>query len=196
MTMSFVLMSPSIEIMLNDVSTISERAFCKSLPSMARSVVMKQSIVAMFGWIMPEPLAMTPKRTFLPPTSISSAADFGCVSVVMMAWLAALLPSSESALTASLTPFSILSIGSVTPMTPVEATMTSSGSQPSALAAISCVALASFAPCSPVQALAQPALATIACAVPVATTAFEAKTGAAATAFCVKVPATTASFSV
>ena len=56
---------------------------------------MKQSIVAMFGWIMPEPLAMTPKRTFLPPTSISSAADFGCVSVVMMAWLAALLPSAD-----------------------------------------------------------------------------------------------------
>ena len=163
---------------------------------MAASVVMKQSIVAMFGWIMPEPLAMTPKRTFLPPSSISSAAVFGCVSVVMMAWLAALPPSAESLLMASLTPTSSLSIGSGTPMTPVEATTTSCGVQPSASAAISCVALASFSPCSPVQALAQPALATMACAVPVATTAFEAKTGAAATAFCVKVPATAASFSV
>ena len=49
MTMSFVLMSPSIEIILKDVLTTSDRAFWASLPSIAASVVMKQSIVAMFG---------------------------------------------------------------------------------------------------------------------------------------------------
>ena len=63
---------------------------------MAASVVMKQSIVAMFGWIMPDPLAMAPKRTFLPPSSISVAHDLEYVSVVMMALPALTLPSAES----------------------------------------------------------------------------------------------------
>ena len=48
-TISFVLMSPSTEIMLNVTSVISERACCRSLLSIAASVVMKESIVAMFG---------------------------------------------------------------------------------------------------------------------------------------------------
>ena len=34
---------------------------------MAQSVVMKQSMVPMLGWIMPEPLAMAPMVTVLAP---------------------------------------------------------------------------------------------------------------------------------
>ena len=36
---------------------------------MAQSVVMPQSMVPMLGWIMPEPLAMAPMVTVLPPSS-------------------------------------------------------------------------------------------------------------------------------
>jgi hypothetical protein len=43
----------------------------------------------MLGWIMPEPLHMPPTRTVLPPTSTSSVAVLGTVSVVMIASAAA-----------------------------------------------------------------------------------------------------------
>ena len=166
-------MSPSTEIMLNVTSVISERASCSSALSIAASVVMKESIVAMFGWIMPDPLAIAPKRTFLPPISTSVAHALEYVSVVMMALPASTLPSLERAATASLTPCSSFSIGRFTPMTPVEATRTSPAAQPSASAAISVVRLASFMPCSPVQAFAQPALATMARALPSPTASLE-----------------------
>ena len=145
---------------------------------------------------MPEPFAMAPKRTSLPPILAETAHAFEYVSVVMIALPAFTLPSAESSPIAALMPVSILSIGSVTPITPVEPTMTSFSLHPRASAARRCILWASLSPCSPVQALAQPALATIACALPFATTSFDAKTGAAATRFCVKVPATAASFSV
>ena len=51
-------------------------------------------MVPMLGWIMPEPLAMPPMRTVLPPMVVSTATSFFTVSVVMMAWAAASLPSA------------------------------------------------------------------------------------------------------
>ena len=101
----------------------------------------------------------------------------------MIALAALILPVSDKSATASLMPFSNLSIGRVTPITPVEPTITSSALMPSSLAAISLVLYASSMPCLPVQALAQPALATIARALPVATVSLETYTGAAATLF-------------
>ena len=53
--------------------------------STAASVVMYASIVAMFGWIMPEPLHIPPTLTRTPPRSTSSSASLGCESVVMIA---------------------------------------------------------------------------------------------------------------
>ena len=61
---------------------------------MAQSVVRKHSMVPMLGWIMPEPLAMPPIRTVLPPITVSTASSFLTVSVVMMAWAAASLPAA------------------------------------------------------------------------------------------------------
>ena len=42
-------------------------------------------VVAMLGQIIPTPFAIAPMRQVLPPSSNSTATDFGTVSVVMMA---------------------------------------------------------------------------------------------------------------
>ena len=160
--MSFVLMSPSMEIMLKVSATISLNAPWSNSPSMAASVVIKVSIVAMFGQIMPEPLAIAPIRTSLPPSSIFSPKLLAWVSVVIMAFEASGLPSTDNFPTASLMPAVILSMGRLTPITPVEATNTSSAAQPICSAAIFAVSFAAFIPVSPVQAFAQPAFATMA----------------------------------
>ena len=55
---------------------------------MAQSVVMPQSMVPMLGWIMPDPLAMAPMVTVLPPSSTVTAISFTFRSVVRMAWAA------------------------------------------------------------------------------------------------------------
>ena len=75
-TMSFVLVSLSTVTMLKVTSTISDNAFCKSFCSIEISVVIKQSIVAIFGCIIPEPFAIAPILTSLPPISISVAQAF------------------------------------------------------------------------------------------------------------------------
>ena len=87
--MSFVLVSPSTVIWLNELSTASRRARRRNDGATAASVVMNPSIVAMFGWIIPEPLHMPPMRTVRPPRSTSAWAVFGTVSVVMIARAAA-----------------------------------------------------------------------------------------------------------
>ena len=46
---------------------------------------MKASIVAIFGWIIPEPFAQPRSRTFFPSMRQRAAAHFGRVSVVMIA---------------------------------------------------------------------------------------------------------------
>ena len=80
-------------------------------------------------------------------------------------------------------------MGNGTPITPVDATTTSAGSHRSAPAAQDAVSRASRRPCSPVAALAQPALTTTARARPVPTCSRDTTIGAAAARFWVKTPA-------
>ena len=51
----------------------------------AKHKLMKQSMVAMFGQIMPAPLQMPPMRTVFPPSFNSTAICLGRLSLVMMA---------------------------------------------------------------------------------------------------------------
>ena len=53
--MSFVLVSPSMEMLLKDLSTAAERRDCKADGVMGASVQMMPRRVAMFGWIIPAP---------------------------------------------------------------------------------------------------------------------------------------------
>ena len=123
--MSFVLVSLSMSTMLNETSTASFSAFCRNACSTGASVVMKQSIVAMFGWIMPTPLQAAP--IVQPPAF--TAMCFFTVSVVMIATAKSRPPSGDSSIFSM--PAAMRSIGSCVPMTPVEATTTSCGSMPS-----------------------------------------------------------------
>ena len=110
---------------------------------MAQSVVTKQSMVPMLGWIMPEPLAMAPMVTVLPPMTVVTAISFFSVSVVMMAWAASSEPPSFFSCPASTgTPASMAAMFRVWPMTPVEATTKSDGLRPVAAAAASHIFLA------------------------------------------------------
>ena len=93
-TMSFVEVSPSILSMLKVFLTSPESAFCKSAGDMPASVVINTSIVAMFGCIMPLPLAMPPMRQTTPPISNSIATSFLTVSVVIMPSAANAPPSA------------------------------------------------------------------------------------------------------
>ena len=64
--MSLVEVSPSTVTRLKVRGTISWRASWSSSRVIAQSVVTKQSMVPMLGWIIPEPLAMAPMVTVLP----------------------------------------------------------------------------------------------------------------------------------
>ena len=80
-------------------------------------------------------------------------------------------------------------MGRATPMTPVEATTTSAGRHSTASATRRAVSRASRRPPSPVAALAQPALITMARAWPPARCSRETSTGAAWARLRVKTPA-------
>ena len=161
--------------------------------SIFASVVMKQSIVAMFGSIIPAPLAMPPRRTVFPSISNSTATSLGKVSLVMIASAACRLPWLFAAAGNSAMEVSIFSIGSGTPMRPVEQTMTWRDRNPRALAVASAMRLAFSMPATPVQALAFPAFAMMARASPDRRCIIDTRTGAALTRFVVNVPATTVS---
>ena len=115
---------------------------------------------------MPEPLAIPPTRNVPFALTISMAASLGNGSVVMMPSAASPPPVGESAAAAMVMPRSTLAMSSFTPMTPVDATSTDDGSTPSVAAVRSAIALAWVIPSTPVQALAQPLLTTIAAAWP------------------------------
>ena len=85
---------------------------------------MKESIVAIFGCIIPEPLATPPMVTVLPPSSKVIAISLGRVSVVIIA-LATSGPEESNNSTFS-SPELIRDMGSSTPITPVLHTNTSS----------------------------------------------------------------------
>ena len=99
----------------------------------------------------------------------------------MIASEKALPPSCESP-AASPIPASTASIGSGTPITPVSATATRSGARPSGAAARPHIAQASARPCSPVSALALPALTTAARTAARSNRSRQIRTGAAAEA--------------
>ncbi len=120
----------------------------------------------MFGSIMPEPLAVPPTVNVPRAVCTVTACSFGNGSVVMIARAASLPWPRASAGTAARMPADTLSIGRPTPITPVEATSTSSARQPSAAATSAAMRRAFAMPSSPVQALAQPLLTTMARARP------------------------------
>ena len=123
---SFVDVSPSTVIILKVSFTTSLTASCKRALLIARSVVIKASIVHILGWIIPDPLLIPPSVTVLPSISKDTATSLLTVSVVIIALEAsvpALMLPSKVLLIAS-TPATSLSTGSCIPITPVEATAT------------------------------------------------------------------------
>ena len=123
--MSLGEVSPSTVTRLKLRSVATLNVFCRHLFSTAASVVRKASIVPMFGWIMPLPLAVPPTVTVLPPTSTRTAASLVRVSVVRMASAKPAPSRPRPAATPSI-PAEIFAIGRCSPITPVEATATSS----------------------------------------------------------------------
>jgi len=74
---SLVEVSPSTVMQLNDLSTLSRNSVCNSGAGRRASVNTKDSMVAMSGAIMPEPLAMPAMVTGLPPISVWRTAPLG-----------------------------------------------------------------------------------------------------------------------
>jgi len=91
------------------------------------SVERNPSIVAMFGSIIPEPLAMPPTENEPRAVVTRTACSLGNGSVVMMARAATLPLPCASDEHASSIPARTRSTFSATPMTPVDATRTCSG---------------------------------------------------------------------
>ena len=92
-TISLVEVSPSTLTILKVFFTSVESARPSISGLMAQSVVMNTSMVAILGWIIPEPLAIPPMRHTLPPTVNSTATVFSLVSVVIMPSAASWEPS-------------------------------------------------------------------------------------------------------
>ena len=80
--------SPSTVMRLNDCSAAASTSGCNRAGASLASVATKPSMVAMFGRIMPAPLAMPVTVTVTPPTCTWRLTALGRVSVVMMAWAA------------------------------------------------------------------------------------------------------------
>ena len=145
---SDVLVSPSTESMLKLTSTATRSMRSSEAASNAASVKMYDSMVAMFGSIMPEPLAT--HVMVASPTLEDSA--FAYVSVVMIpsaptsgsSWRSVAMPTM---------PTSIFSMGSVTPITPVELTSILSAVVPSSAAAAAAMRRACSTPAAPVATL-------------------------------------------
>ena len=175
-TVSLVLIWPSTVIRSKEASTAARRAASGS--STTASVCTKQSIVAKPGIIIPAPFACAERVT--PPARTVQL--FGQRSVVRIASEKAIPPDSERPAAASPIPSSTASIGSGTPITPVSATATRSGARPRRAPASPHIAQASARPCSPVSALALPALTTAARIAARSTRSRQILTGAAAEA--------------
>ena len=118
---------------LKDCVTASQSASCSTPGERAASVSTKASIVAIFGAIIPAPLAIPAMVISLPYISHRTDAFFGTVSVVIIASEASSHPSTSSCGTIFRIPVSRHSIGKGTPMTPVELTSASSGIIPNPL---------------------------------------------------------------
>src|SRR5882724_141094 len=188
-TVSLVEVSLSTVMRLNERSTVRLSTGSSAPRATAASVVTKQNIVAMWGSIMPTPLAIPPRVTVRPPISQRSAASFVRVSVVRMASAAACPPCGESDFTSVGMAARILSIGSGWPMTPVAPTSTCEAGIRSRSATCLTISRASRMPRSPLQTLEQPLLTTIVCRAPPRACSMETSTGAPFTWFVVNTAA-------
>ena len=156
-----MLVSPSMEIRWKLRSTAWRSMPSRSAGESSASVVTATIVVAMFGWIMPAPLAMPVTRTSppLPPATVR-VLILGRVSVVMMPRAkGSQVPVAQAFASAGMAP-QTRSIGSRLPMMPVLFTSTAAGVQSQAAAAASIMASASAAPSGPVAAFAQPEFTT------------------------------------
>ena len=129
MTVSFVEVSPSTVTALKVASTVASRSPWSASAGASTSVTKKANMVAMLGWIIPEPFAKPATLT----SSMVLPESLSVVSVVRMA-AAARSVRSPRAHEAEEIARSTGAIGKGTPMTPVEHTSTSSIGQSSALA--------------------------------------------------------------
>ena len=161
---SLVLVSPSTVIWLKLLLAARLSICCQSWGDTAASQVTKESMVAILGWIIPEPLAIPPIRTGLPSIMVSRAIDLGTKSVVMIDRAASSPPSSLAAAATWGIPALRASIFILCPITPVEARRIVSGSTCNTSPRILALSRVSCQPCSPVAALACPALQRIALA--------------------------------
>src|ERR1700722_18046207 len=159
----------------------------------AASVARNPSMVAMFGAIMPEPLAHPRRRTCFPPMRNFAAAHFERVSVVRMARLnfSNAAASELEQRTSCGSALSIFSTRSGTPITPVEHTKTSCGLQPSKPESFAAVLREAVSPGEPVQQFAFPELTITARILwrDLCKCSRERRTGAACTRFVVKTAA-------
>src|SRR5437867_11968170 len=188
---SLVDVSPSIVMRLKGSSAGSCSTVCSSGGAITASVATKPSIVAMFGRIMPAPLAMPVIVTVLPPICTWRDAALGSVSVVMMPSAACAQWSTRRSASAAGRPASMRSTGSVSMITPVENGSTCSGATPSCLPKAMQVERARAKPSSPVPALALPVLISSArIGWPPARNSRHSCTGAAQKRLRVKTPAT------
>jgi hypothetical protein len=130
----------------------------------ATSVVIKQSVVAIFGAIIPAPLTVAAIVISVPEILSRCTACFGFGSVVIIdfAKSSPALEEAESFAAALEIPAVILLIGSCSPMIPVEATKTLCGSSSICPAVLLHIFTALAIPNLPVQALALPELTTTA----------------------------------
>ena len=192
---SLVERSPSTVMRLKECSTASLSADLSALRSTARSVMMKASMVAMFGCIMPAPLAMALMVAVCLPSFMVRLTCLGYVSVVIMAAAASLTVAVPSARAMAFSFGRIFATGSLTPITPVEQMSTRGSGRPSASPASVVSSVASCWPGWPVQALAFPLVTMTACARPERILAMPSLTWAALTRLVVNVAAALASTS-
>ena len=191
-TMSLVEVSPSTVMRLKVRST-PLRTSCRSTgKTICASVTTNESMVAMSGMIMPEPLATPSRDTSTPSMTTVAEAILGTVSVVIMAWASVSKPSAERCAASSGMARAKGSMARRWPMTPVEATWTRDSSMASAPAARALTARAAAMPSWPVQALALPLLTTTAWASPERSRSMSSCSGAALTRLVVNMPAVTA----
>src|SRR6478752_6430543 len=163
---SDVEVSPSMVTALNVSSTLSLSSACSAPDAIGASVNTNASMVAMSGAIIPAPLAMPLIVTFALPSFTVAVATFGKVSVVMMAFAAAIhSPGAACSASEPSTPLNLVASNG-SPITPVEARNTSPALQPTALAAIDAVSAVAWRPVLPVNALALPEFTTSARANP------------------------------
>ena len=157
-TESLVLVSPSIEMRWKLRSMAARRWPSISAGVSAASVIMAPMVVAMFGWIMPAPLAQPTTVQRRPACSTVRDDHLAYVSVVMMARAkGSRLPCAARAAMGAISG-SMRSTGSCTPMTPVEFSCTATDEMSHARATASASSMAFAMPRSPVAALAQPEL--------------------------------------